>query len=179
MVASRRLSGRLRLFRRASVISSSTSEGRSGEPRLYRGPPAISCTLYARFLPEAGASLPSTLPLCHPLPPPPGPQPYCLQLLLIRPLLLGSIGRAIFQVEIGSGSDFRSQNVQMPVAFPIRANDVIHILGTVRPRTGFPRRLLLGCRAAIPPYASRPHDGVQLGMPTGKPIQAAAGVPTR
>jgi hypothetical protein len=30
-----------------------------------------------------------------------------------------------------------------------------------------------------PPYASRPHDGAQLGMPTEKPIQATAGVPTR
>jgi SRSO17 transposase len=32
-----------------------------------------------------------------------------------------------------SRSDFRAQNIPMPVALPIRANDVIPILETVRP----------------------------------------------
>jgi hypothetical protein len=58
-VPSRRPSGRLRLFRRAWGISSSTSEGSSGEPKLYRGTLAISCASrnYKLSRPHDGAQL--------------------------------------------------------------------------------------------------------------------------
>ena len=76
------------------------------------------------FCPEAGTSFPSPLPPCHPSPPLPGPEPYCLQAVLIRPvapwicMVSGISGphRFSFQVSSPTGSNH-------PPALVLQAKD--------------------------------------------------------